>query len=50
MKDAGYQYVNIDDCWSIESAARDANGALQPDPTRFPNGIKPLADYVHGLG
>ena len=33
MKDAGYQYINIDDCWSIESAARDANGALQPDPT-----------------
>jgi len=50
MKDAGYQYINIDDCWSIESAARDANGALQPDPTRFPNGIKPIADYVHGLG
>jgi alpha-galactosidase len=50
MKDAGYQYINIDDCWSIESAARDTSGALQPDPTRFPNGIKPIADYVHGLG
>jgi alpha-galactosidase len=49
MRDAGYQYINIDDCWSIESAARDAYGALQPDPTRFPNGIKPIADYVHGL-
>ena len=49
MKDAGYQYINIDDCWSLERA-RDANGALQPDPTRFPNGIKPVADYVHGLG
>jgi alpha-galactosidase len=48
MQDAGYQYVNIDDCWSL--AARDANGALQPDPTHFPNGIGPVADFVHGLG
>ena len=50
MRDAGYQFINIDDCWSIESAARDASGALQPDPNRFPNGIKPIADYVHSLG
>ena len=50
MKDVGYQYINIDDCWSVTSAARDANGALQPDPNKFPNGIKALADYVHGKG
>ena len=49
MRDAGYKYINIDDCWSIENATRDANGALQPDPLRFPNGIKAIADYVHGL-
>jgi alpha-galactosidase len=49
MRDAGYQYINIDDCWSIENATRDMNGALQPDPARFPNGIKPIADYVHNL-
>ena len=48
MKDAGYQYVNIDDCWSL--AARAAEGSLQHDPARFPDGIKPLADYVHSLG
>jgi len=50
MKDAGYQYVNIDDCWSVASAERAADGSLQPDPARFPNGIKALADYVHGKG
>jgi alpha-galactosidase len=48
MKDAGYEYVNIDDCWSL--SARDANGQLQPDPVHFPNGIAPVAAYVHGLG
>ena len=48
MKDAGFQYVNIDDCWS--QAARAADGTLQPDTSHFPNGIQPLADYVHGKG
>ncbi|MEU4198200.1 NPCBM/NEW2 domain-containing protein [Kribbella sp. NPDC026611] len=48
MAAAGYKYVNIDDCWM--AAQRDAGGRLQPDPTRFPNGIKALADYVHALG
>jgi alpha-galactosidase len=47
MKDAGYQYIVIDDCWQI---ARDAEGNIQADPTRFPSGIKALADYVHSLG
>jgi alpha-galactosidase len=47
LKDAGYQYVNIDDCWQ---GKRDANGDIHPDPTRFPSGIKALADYVHGKG
>ena len=41
---AGYEYVIIDDCWLAKH--RDANGHLQPDPTRFPNGIRALADYV----
>ncbi|HEU5331919.1 MAG TPA: cellulose binding domain-containing protein [Actinocrinis sp.] len=48
MKAAGYQYVNIDDCWSEMS--RDANGNLVPDPAKFPDGIKGTADYVHSLG
>src|SRR2546429_2996918 len=44
MRDAGYQYVVIDDCWQV---ARDAQGRLIADTARFPGGIKPLADYVH---
>ena len=47
MKDAGYQYVVIDDCWH---GARDAHGDIQPDAKRFPSGIKALADYVHAKG
>jgi len=47
MRDAGYLYVNIDDCWQ---GPRDADGFLQPDPQRFPSGIKALADYVHARG
>ncbi|MFG2550371.1 NPCBM/NEW2 domain-containing protein [Streptomyces sp. NPDC048581] len=48
LKDAGYQYVNLDDCWALPS--RDANGKLVPDPVRFPGGIKAVADYVHSKG
>lgn len=47
MKDAGYQYVVIDDCWQV---SRDAVGNIVADPQRFPAGIKALADYVHSLG
>jgi alpha-galactosidase len=47
MKDAGYQYVVIDDCWQV---SRDENGNIVADPKRFPSGIKALADYVHSKG
>lgn len=47
MKDAGYRYVNIDDCWHGE---RDEQGFIHPDPERFPSGMKALADYVHSKG
>jgi alpha-galactosidase len=47
MRDAGYQYIVIDDCWQIE---RDAQGNIIPDPKRFPNGMKAIADYVHSKG
>jgi alpha-galactosidase len=47
MRDAGYVYVNLDDCWHGE---RDSLGFIQSDPARFPSGMKALADYVHGLG
>lgn len=48
MKDAGYQYIVIDDCWM--DTVRTSDGRLQSDPKRFPHGIKWLADYVHSKG
>ncbi len=48
LKSAGYQYVNIDDCWLTHS--RDAAGNLVPDPVKFPDGIKGVAAYVHAKG
>ncbi|HEX8343797.1 MAG TPA: NEW3 domain-containing protein, partial [Actinoplanes sp.] len=48
LKDAGYQYVNIDDCWSLRE--RGPDGKLVPDPVKFPEGIKGVADYVHSKG
>ena len=43
-RDAGYKYVCIDDCWLAKD--RDDQGRLQPDPKRFPSGMKALADHV----
>jgi len=47
MRDAGYLYVVIDDCWQI---ARDEQGNIIPDPERFPSGMKALGDYIHSKG
>jgi alpha-galactosidase len=47
MKDAGYEYVVIDDCWQT---GRDASGNIVADVVKFPSGIKALADYVHSKG
>src|SRR5690606_7123631 len=47
MKDAGYEYINIDDCWHGQ---RDAQGNIQVDKQKFPSGMKALADYVHSKG
>ncbi len=47
MRDSGYQYVVIDDCWQ---GPRDQHGFITADPQRFPSGIKSLADYVHSKG
>jgi alpha-galactosidase len=47
MKDAGYEYIVIDDCWQVD---RDAEGKIVADPERFPSGMKALADYVHAKG
>jgi alpha-galactosidase len=45
---AGYVTVTIDDCWMQKD--RDAHGNLQPDRLRFPQGMKPVADAIHGMG
>ncbi|XP_012622871.2 alpha-galactosidase A [Microcebus murinus] len=47
-KDAGYEYLCIDDCWMAPQ--RDSKGRLQADPHRFPGGIPRLANYVHSKG
>lgn len=47
MRDAGYQYVVIDDCWQV---GRDSMGFIIADPKRFTSGIKALADYIHSKG
>lgn len=47
MAKAGYQYIVIDDGWQI---ARDNKGKIIVDSTRFPEGMKYLADYVHSRG
>ncbi|MGB8298426.1 MAG: glycoside hydrolase family 27 protein [Polyangia bacterium] len=48
MQAAGYQYINIDDMW--QASSRDSSGNIAPDSTKFPNGMKALADYVHSKG
>lgn len=47
-KQLGYQYVNIDDCWSTREREPSTNQLL-PDPERFPN-MTALAEHVHSLG
>ncbi|MGL6235285.1 MAG: glycoside hydrolase family 27 protein [Segniliparus sp.] len=48
MRDAGYRYVVVDDCWFAPE--RDASGRLRADPARFPSGMRALADDVHAKG
>jgi len=47
LKDAGYIYINIDDCWH---GKRDSLGFIHPNQERFPSGMKALSDYVHSKG
>jgi alpha-galactosidase len=47
MKDAGYEYVVIDDCWH---GTRDEKGFIRPNPENFPSGMKALGDYIHSKG
>jgi alpha-galactosidase len=48
LRSAGYRYINVDDCW--QASKRDSTGHLAADPSRFPDGIKALASYVHAHG
>jgi alpha-galactosidase len=48
LKDLGYTYVNIDDCWAETS--RDSNGNLVPDSTKWPNGIAAVTEQIHSMG
>eukprot|EP00727_Mastigamoeba_balamuthi_P004687 m51a1_g14216 putative alpha-galactosidase (450) ;mRNA; f:180907-182653 len=62
LRDAGYEYVLIDDGWTTcdrwdyvqgkcaRAGARDSSGRIVADPKKFPSGMKALADYVHSLG
>jgi alpha-galactosidase len=47
LREAGYQYIVIDDCWH---GPRDAEGRITADAQKFPSGIKALSDYVHSKG
>ncbi|KAK7975444.1 hypothetical protein PG989_013907 [Apiospora arundinis] len=49
LRDLGYQYVVLDDCWQQESG-RDQNGKLQPELSKFPNGMKAISDHLHEQG
>jgi alpha-galactosidase len=62
----GYEYVNsryplpfidgtakmslVDDCWSVKEARDNVTNQIIPDPVKFPNGIKGIADEIHALG
>lgn len=48
MRDLGYTYINIDDFWQLTD--RGADGHIQINREKFPNGIKYVADYLHARG
>jgi alpha-galactosidase len=49
LKDLGYHYVILDDCWSAGRNASN-NNSLIADSTKFPRGMAAVADDLHGLG
>lgn len=48
LRDAGYRYLCIDDCWAMPE--RNESGELVPIPEKFPNGMRHLTDYIHAKG
>lgn len=49
LRDLGYKYVILDDCWS-DGRNASSNNSLIPDATKFPRGMKAVADDIHELG
>ena len=47
LKDAGYQYINIDDGFQY---GRTSAGKVRIHPQRFPHGLKVVSDYIHSKG
>lgn len=50
FKDAGYEYVVLDDCWSVKDHRDPVTSRLVPDTKKFPDGMSGTADQVHALG
>jgi alpha-galactosidase len=50
LKSLGYEYVNVDDCWSVKGGRDSKTGLLVPDSTKFPDGINGTATKLHALG
>ncbi|PVH74672.1 glycoside hydrolase family 27 protein [Cadophora sp. DSE1049] len=50
LKDVGYEYINIDDCWSVRSGRNKTTKQIMPDPSKFPSGISGTAQKIHALG
>jgi alpha-galactosidase len=46
LYDHGYRHFHLDDCWA---GPRNSTGFLTPEADHFPNGMKPVVDYVHSL-
>lgn len=49
LRDLGYNYVVLDDCWQ-DPKGRDKDGKLQPEPTKFPRGLKAISGDLHAMG
>lgn len=50
LKAVGYTYINSDDCWMTHSRSNGGAGPQVPDPVKFPQGMRPVADYIHSKG
>lgn len=50
LRDAGYRYIGIDDCWQLREGRDSITGRQIPDPALFPTGMKAVTDYIHSLG